>query len=217
MLVEPGSAPAGTTGAAAKGVTLTLRSPIDGVVLERHRESEAVVMHGEPLVTVADTSALEVVADYLSSDAVRIRPGLRAFIDQWGGGPPLAAVVRRVEPAGFLKISALGVEEQRVWVVLDLEETASAGQALGDGYRVEVRVVTWEGGDVVRVPVSSLFRRGSGWAVFVEEGGLARERPVQIGHRNGTFAEVLSGASVGAKVIIYPPDTVSDGTHIVAR
>ncbi len=217
MLVEPGSGVAGVAGAAAKGVTLTLRSPIDGVVLERHRESEAVVMHGEPLVTVADTSALEVVADYLSSDAVRIQPGMRAFIDQWGGSQPLTAVVRRVEPAGFLKVSALGVEEQRVWVVLDLEEPASAGQALGDGYRVEVRVVTWEGGDVVRVPVSSLFRRGSGWAVFVEDGGLARERPVQIGHRNGTFAEVLSGVSVGAKVVIYPPDSVSDGTHIVAR
>ena len=217
MLVEPGSGSAGVAGAAATGVTLTLRSPIDGVVLERHRESEAVVMHGEPLVTVADTSALEVVADYLSSDAVRMQPGMRAFIDQWGGDQPLGAVVRRVEPAGFLKVSALGVEEQRVFVVLDLEEPASAGQALGDGYRVEVRVVTWEGGDVVRVPVSSLFRRGSGWAVFVEEGGLARERPVQVGHRNGTFAEVLSGVSVGGKVIIYPPDSVSDGTHIAAR
>jgi HlyD family secretion protein len=174
-------------------------------------------MQGEPLVTVADTSALEVVADFLSSDAVRIQPGMRAFIDQWGGGQPLGAVVRRVEPAGFLKISALGVEEQRVWVVLDLEGPASAGRALGDGYRVEVRVVIWEGSDVTRVPVSSLFRRGTGWAVFVEEGGLARERPVQIGHRNGTFAEVLSGVSVGAKIIVYPPDTVSDGTHIAAR
>jgi HlyD family secretion protein len=204
-------------GAAANGVTLALRSPIDGVVLERQRESEAVVMQGEPLVTVADTSALEVVADYLSSDAVRIQPGMRAFIDQWGGGQPLDAVVHRVEPAGFLKVSALGVEEQRVWVVLDLKEPAAAGRALGDGYRVEVRVVTWEGSDVVRVPVSSLFRRGDGWAVFVEEGGLARERSVRVGHRNGTFAEVLSGASVGAKVIVYPPDTVSDGIHIAAR
>jgi HlyD family secretion protein len=217
MLVEPGSGSAGVAGMAAKGVTLTLRSPIDGVVLERHRESETVVMQGEPLVTVADTSALEVVADFLSSDAVRIQPGMRAFIDQWGGGQPLGAVVRRVEPAAFLKVSALGVEEQRVWVVLDLKEPASAGQALGDGYRVEVRVVTWEGGDVVRVPVSSLFRRGAGWAVFVEEGGLARERPLRIGHRNGTFAEVLSAVSVGAKVIVYPPDTISDGTHIAAR
>jgi len=217
MLVEPGSSPAGVTGTAPKGVTLTLRSPIDGVVLERHRESETVVMQGEPLVTVADTSALEVVADYLSSDAVRIQPGMRALIDQWGGDQPLDAVVRRVEPAGFLKVSALGVEEQRVWVVLDLKAPAAAGRALGDGYRVEVRVVTWEGSDVVRVPVSSLFRRGAGWAVFLEEAGRARERAIRIGHRNGTFAEVLSGVPVGAKVVIYPPDTVSDGSHIVAR
>jgi HlyD family secretion protein len=217
MLMEPGSGSAGAPASATKGVTLTLRSPIDGVVLERHRESEAVVMHGEPLVTVADTSALEVVADFLSSDAVRIQPGMRAFIDQWGGGQPLNAVVRRVEPAGFLKISALGVEEQRVWVVLDLRDPSAAGRALGDGYRVEARVVAWEGTDVVRVPVSSLFRRGTGWAVFVEEGGLARERAVRIGHRNQTFAEVLSGVPVGTRVVIYPPDSVSDGTHIVAR
>jgi HlyD family secretion protein len=217
MLVEPGSGPAGASGPAAAGVTLTLRSPIDGVVLDRQRESEAVVMQGEPLVTVADTSALEVVADYLSSDAVRIQPGMRAIIDQWGGSRPLDAVVRRVEPAGFLKVSALGVEEQRVWVVLDLKEPAAGGRSLGDGYRVEVRVVTWEGGDVVRVPVSSLFRRGPGWAVFVEEGGLARERSVSIGHRNGTFAEVLSGLPFGSKVIVYPPESVSDGTHIAVR
>ncbi len=216
MLVEPGSGSPGTPAPAASGVTLTLRSPIDGIVLERHRESESVVMQGEPLVTVADTAALEVVADFLSSDAVRIRPGMRALIDQWGGAQPLDAVVRRVEPAAFLKVSALGVEEQRVWVVLDFRD-ASAGRALGDGYRVEARVVTWEGSDVTKVPVSSLFRRGEGWAVFVEEGALARERPVRIGHRNGTFAEVLSGVSAGTKVIVYPPDTVSDGTRIAAR
>jgi HlyD family secretion protein len=214
MLVEPGSS---TAASAGRGATLALRSPIDGVVLERYRESEAVVMQGEPLVSVADTSALEVVADFLSSDAVRIRPGMRALIDQWGGDTPIGAVVRRVEPAGFLKVSALGVEEQRVWVVLDLENPAEAGRALGDGYRVEVRVVTWEGSAVVRVPVSSLFRRGDRWAVFVEDGGLARERTVRLGHRNGTFAEVLSGVPVGSKVIIYPPDAVSDGTYVVAR
>ena len=216
MLLEPGSASAAAATSGAKGATLTLRSPIDGFVLERHRESESVVMQGEPLVTVADTSALEVIADFLSSDAVRIRPGMRALIDQWGGAQPLDAVVRRVEPAGFLKVSALGVEEQRVWVVLDLKD-ASTGRALGDGYRVEARVVTWEGGDVTKVPVSSLFRRGDGWAVFVEESGFARERSVRVGHRNGTSAEILSGISAGAKVIMYPPDSVSDGTRVTAR
>jgi HlyD family secretion protein len=214
MLVEPRAASAGV---AAGAPTLTLRSPIDGVVLERHHESESVVAQGEPLVTLADTSALEVIADFLSSDAVRIKPGMRALIDQWGGSQPLDAVVRRVEPAAFIKVSALGVEEQRVWVVLDFKEAASAGRALGDGYRVEARVVIWDGSDVTRVPVSSLFRRGDGWAVLVEEGGVARERTVRVGHRNGTFAEVLSGLPAGAKVIMYPPDTVSEGTRVVAR
>jgi HlyD family secretion protein len=214
MLVEPGSR---ATRSTAGGTTLTLRSPIDGVVLERLHESEAVVPQGEPLVTVADTSALEVIADFLSSDAVRIRPGMRALIDQWGGSQPLDAAVRRVEPAGFLKVSALGVEEQRVWVVLDFEDSASAGRALGDGYRVEARVVVWEGRGVVKAPVSSLFRRGNGWAAFVDDGGVARERPVRIGHRDGTFAEVLSGLDAGARVVVYPPDRVSDGTRITAR
>jgi HlyD family secretion protein len=214
MLVEPGS---GFAGPAAKNTMLTLRSPIDGVVLERLRESESVVMQGEPLVTVADTSALEVIADFLSSDAVRIQPGMRALIEQWGGSQPLDAVVRRVEPAGFVKVSALGVEEQRVWVVLDFKEAASASRALGDGYRVEARVVIWDGSDVTKLPVSSLFRRGDGWAVFVDEGGVARERAVRVGHRNGTYAEILSGLSSGAKVVIYPPDSVSDGTRVAAR
>jgi HlyD family secretion protein len=213
MLVEPGS---GAAAGGRAGTTLLLRSPIDGVVLERHRESEAVVMQGEPLVTVGDTGALEVIADYLSTDAVRIKPGMRAMIDQWGGGQPLDAVIDRVEPAGFLKVSALGVEEQRVWVVLRINQPADARQ-LGDGYRVEARVVTWETRDAVRVPISALFRRGQGWAVFVEEGGKARERALKIGHRNGTFAEVLSGVSSGARVITYPPDGVADGTLVRSR
>ena len=213
-LLEPGSRAARPTPGSA---TLTLRAPIDGVVLERLRESEAVVPQGEPLVTVADTGSLEVIADFLSTDAVKIQPGMRALIDQWGGSQPLDALVRRVEPAGFLKVSALGVEEQRVWVVLDVKDPASAGRALGDGYRVEARVVTWEGHDVVMAPVSSLFRRGDGWAVYVEEGGIARERAVKIGHRNGTSAEILSGISAGTSVVIYPPDAVADGTRITTR
>ena len=142
---------------------------------------------------------------------------MRAIVDQWGGGQPLEAVVDRVEPAGFLKVSALGVEEQRVWVVLGFDQPADAAPALGDGYRVEARVVIWEGQDVVRVPISALFRRGEGWAVFVDEAGVARERALTIGHRNGTFAEVLSGLSPGARVITYPPDGVADGTLVRAR
>ncbi len=214
MLLEPGS---GAAADVPRPPTLQLRSPIDGVVLDRHHESEAVVMQGEPLVTVGDTSAIEVIADYLSTDAVRIRPGMRALIDQWGGPRPLEAVVHRVEPSGFVKVSALGVEEQRVWVVLRFNQPADGGRALGDGYRVEARVITWEGGDVVRVPISGLFRRGDGWAVFVEEAGVARERAVKIGHRNGSFAEVLSGLAPGQRVITYPPDGVADGTLVRSR
>jgi HlyD family secretion protein len=214
MLVEPGSRAAAGAG---RGATLLLRSPIDGVVLERHRESEAVVMQGEPLVTVGDTSATEVIADYLSSDAVKIQPGMRALVDQWGGSQPLDAVVERVEPSGFLKVSALGVEEQRVWVILRFDQPARTRQALGDGYRVEARVVVWDSKDVVRVPTSALFRRGEGWAVFVEEAGAARERPLTIGHRNGSFAEVLSGLVPGQRVVTYPPDGVADGTLVRAR
>jgi HlyD family secretion protein len=168
-------------------------------------------------VTVGDTSAIEVIADYLSSDAVKIKPGTRTIVDQWGGGRPLEAVVERVEPAGFLKVSALGVEEQRVWVVLRFNQPADTSTTLGDGYRVESRVVIWEGKDVVRVPISALFRQGAGWAVFVDEAGVARERALTIGHPNGTFAEVLTGPAPGARVITYPPDGVGDGTLVRAR
>ncbi len=214
MLVEPGSRLPRGAGASP---TLTLRSPIDGVVLERHHESEAVVPQGEPLVTVADTSALEVIADYLSTDAVRIAPGMRVLIDQWGGVASLKAVVRRVEPSGFTKVSALGVEEQRVWVVIDFEDPVAAWRTLGDGYRVESCVVVWEAVDVVTAPTSSLFRRGDGWAVFVVDGWVARVRAVSVGQRNETSAQIVSGLDPGARVIVYPPDTVSDGTRVTVR
>jgi HlyD family secretion protein len=213
-LIEP-AAPA--PGAAAGPAPLTLRSPIDGVVLRRLHESEAVVPQGEPLVEVADVSALDVIADFLSTDAVKIRAGMAALIDRWGGGAALRGVVRRVEPSAFLKVSALGVEEQRVWVVIDFEDPHAAWQALGDGYRVEARVVVWEQPKVVKAPTSSLFRRGDGWAVFVVEGGAARLRSVQLGQRNGVAAEVVSGLSPGDRVIVHPPDTVVDGVRVKER
>ena len=132
-------------------------------MLRRLHESEAVVPAGEPLLEVGDPRDLEIVADFLSRDAVRIEAGMRVVIDQWGGDAPLAGRVRRVEPAGFMKVSALGVEEQRVNVIADLDEVPAT---LGDGYRVQVRVVVWEAEDVLKVPVGSLFRNGEGWAVF---------------------------------------------------
>ncbi len=140
-----------------------------------------------------------------------------ALVDQWGGGAPLRAVVHRVEPSGFTKVSALGVEEQRVWVVLRFEDPQTAWRALGDGYRVEARVIVWSADDVVMAPASSLFRRGGGWAVFVVEDGVARVRAVTVGRRNGASAQILSGLVPGARVVVYPPDSVADGTKVMAR
>jgi HlyD family secretion protein len=214
-LVEPsGDGGQKPTGSAR---VLPLRSPIDGVVLQRFQESEAVVPQGQPLVEVADLSTLELMADFLSADAVRITAGMPALIEQWGGGTPLRGHVTRVEPAAFLKISALGVEEQRVWVIIGFDDPPSAWQALGDGYRVEARVIVWEHDDVLRLPTSSLFRRGDGWAVFVIEAGRARLRTVRIGQRNGTTAEVLDGLKAGERVVVHPSDRVVDGVRVTER
>ncbi len=205
----------GRPGAASR--TVTLRSPITGVVLRRLRESEAAVTQGEPLVEVADPTGLEVVADFLSTDAVRITPGMPALIDRWGGGTPLNAKVVRVEPSGFMKVSALGVEEQRVWVVLAFSDPPDQWASLGDGYRVEAQVIVWQQPDVLRVATSSLFRHGDEWAVFGVQDGTARLRIVTIGQRNDTEAEVLGGLEAGALVIAYPSDQVTDGARVEER
>jgi len=204
----------GTPGPAAP---IALRSPVDGVVLRRLRESEAVVPAGEPLVEVGDPAALEVVADYLSTDAVRIAPGQPARIVRWGGEGALAGVVQRVEPAGFTKISALGVEEQRVNVWVDFEDPREAWEALGDGYRVEVQVVVWAEDDVLRVPSSALFRVGDGWAVWRVEGGRVERREVRVGADNGLEARILDGLAAGDVVVAHPGDAVEPGVRVEAR
>jgi HlyD family secretion protein len=213
-LIEPGTRAAAPAGGRA---SLSLRSPIDGVVLRRLRESEADVPQGEPLLEVANLSTLEVMADFLSSDAVRISPGMPAVIDQWGGASPLKGRVRRVEPSGFMKVSALGVEEQRVWVILDFEDPRAAWRSLGDGYRVEARVIVWEQPSVVQTPTASLFRHGQGWAVFVAQDGRAVLRSVDVGHRDGTSAEIRRGLQPGERVVVHPPDNVADGARIEQR
>jgi HlyD family secretion protein len=199
------------------GAALAIRSPIDGVVLKRFRESAGIVPAGEPLLELGDPAALELVSDLLSSDAVKVRPGSAVLLEQWGGDEALRGRVRRVEPSGFMKVSALGVEEQRVNVIVDFEDAAAAGRVLGDGYRVEVRIVLWQAQDAVKVPASSLFRRGEEWAVFVVEGGRARARAVSIGHRGGAEAEVLSGVEPGATVVVHPSDSVRDGVRVTPR
>lgn len=196
---------------------IELRSPVSGVVLRRLRESEAPVPAGEPLLEVADPADLEVIADYLSADAVRIRAGMPVLLEQWGGALELRGRVRRVEPSGFMKISALGVEEQRVWVVIDLEDPREAWQALGDGYRVEVRVVTTERSDVVLAPTTALFRREGDWAVFVRDGSRVRLRGVTVGERTPLEAEILDGLAPGEHVVIHPSDAVADGVRITFR
>jgi HlyD family secretion protein len=206
-----------TIGGATAGRPVVLRSPIDGVVFKRLRESESVVAAGEPLLEVGDPARLEIVSDLLSTDAVRVRPGAAVHIEQWGGDRTVRARVRRVEPSGFMKVSALGVEEQRVNVVMDFEDPADAWKALGDGYRVEVRIVIWEGRDVLKVPTSSLVRQGDAWAVFAAESGRARLRTVELGRRNGLEAEVRSGLDAGQQVVVHPSDTLADGMRIAPR
>lgn len=196
---------------------IEIRSPIDGVVLRRLRESEAVVAPGEALLELGTPGEIEIVSDLLSTDAVKIRPGTRVLIEQWGGEVPLEGKVRRVEPSGFTKISALGVEEQRVNVLIDIVSDPQLWQTLGDGYRVEVRILIWEKDDLLKVPTSALFRRGEQWAVFAIENGKAAERLLQIGQRNGLEAEVLGGLEAGDRVVMHPGDQVDDGVAVEVR
>jgi HlyD family secretion protein len=201
-----------------RGRVVAVTAPVDGVVLKRLRESEMFVPAGDPLIEIGDERQLEIVSDLLSTDAVRVKPGARAIIEQWGGAKALDARVRRIEPAGFMKISALGVEEQRVNVVLDFADSSSAARAqLGDGYRVEVRVVVWEGANVSRVPTSALFRHGEAWAVYVVDNGRARRTLVELGHQTGQYAEVVSGLADGVRVIVHPGDTLVDGARVRER
>jgi HlyD family secretion protein len=200
----------------AGGATVDVVAPVDGVVLKRLRESASVVPVGEPLLEIGDPGRLEIVADLLSTDAVRISPGDPVLIEQWGGNHPLEGRVRRVEPSGFMKVSALGVEEQRVNVIIDFTDEGEGGR-LGDGYRVEVRVVIWQNASTLKVPVGSLFCRGDEWAAFVVESGRARLHTVKLGQRNDREGQVLSGLSEGETVVLHPPDTLTDGARVTVR
>jgi HlyD family secretion protein len=205
------------TGGAGAGQPIEIRSPIDGVVFKRYRWSEAVVPAGEPLLELGDPRQLEIVSDLLSTDAVRVSPGDAVLIEQWGGDETLRGRVRLVEPSGFMKVSALGVEEQRVNVIVEFEDPVEAWEKLGDGYRVEVRVVVWESEGVLKVPTSSLFRQGEGWAVFALDSGRARLVPIELGRRNGLEAQVVSGLEAGQEVVVHPSDTLEDGARVVHR
>jgi HlyD family secretion protein len=191
---------------------------VDGVILRRLRESESVVPAGEPLVEIGDPARLEIVVDLLSSDATRIREGSRATVQQQtGADTSLDATVRRIEPAGFTKVSALGVEEQRVNVILDLADQGGEDTVLGDAYRVDVRIVVWETADVLKVPMSALFRAGDKWAVYEVRDGFAHQTLVDLGQQTGREAEVLAGLAEGARVIVHPGDAVREGTRVKER
>jgi HlyD family secretion protein len=205
-------------GRRADGSPVTVRAPIDGVVLRRLRESESVVGAGEPLIELGNLASLEVVADFLSVDAVRMQPGMPVLVDRWGGDAPLAGTVRRIEPSGFTKISALGVEEQRVNVVVDLTDWRDGGQSLGDGYRVDVRVVVWEAADVLRAPASALFRVNDVWHVYVMgPDGVVHSRQIDVGRETGLEVEVTSGLAEGDRVVLYPSDRIADGVWVAGR
>jgi HlyD family secretion protein len=204
-------------GGGAPGRQLEIRSPTSGYVLRVFQESDAVVAPGTPLLEIGDPEDLEIVVDVLSTDAVRVAPGARVIIDHWGGDRAIEAAVRVVEPSAFMKISALGVEEQRVNVIADFVSPRAERAGLGDRYRVEARIVIWSGDGVLLVPTSALFRAENGWAAFVAEDGRARLRRVEVGHFGAAMAEVVSGLAAGDEVVVHPSDRVADGVRVEPR
>lgn len=201
----------GISGGDSGHKVISLHSPVAGRVLRVVEKSERVVLAGSPVIVIGDPGQIEIVTDVLTTDAVNIKPGAPAFLEGWGGDHPLRARVRLVEPAGFTKISALGVEEKRVNVIADFVDPP---EGLGDGYRVETRIVIWEAADVVKIPGSATFRGRDGWSVFVIDNGRARRRVVQIGHRNQIEAEVLGGIATGDQVILHPSNQLREGVRV---
>jgi HlyD family secretion protein len=197
-----------------RGERLEIRSPVDAVVFRVLQENEAAVAMGAGLIELGESRALEVVVDVLSSDAVEIAAGARVRLHHYGGSRELEGRVRRVEPSAFTKISALGVEEQRVNVVIDLVSPAAEWQALGDGYRVDARIVIFSADNAVTVPVGAMFRDGDSWAVFVVRGHIARKQAIDAPRRSSTDALVTKGLAPGDRVILYPAERVRDGTKV---
>ena len=196
---------------------LQVRAPVAAHVLKLLQESEGAVAAGQPLLEIGNPASLEVEVEVLSTHAVKIAPGSKVILDRWGGEQTVEGTVRRVEPSGFTKISALGVEEQRVRVIVDFVSPREDWQSLGDGYRVEARFVLWQADDVLQVPTSALFRQGEGWAVFAVEGGRARVTPVETGQRAGLATQVLSGLAAGTRVVSHPDDKIADRIRVKPR
>ncbi len=198
------------------GETMSLKSPVNGVVLDVMQTSEGVVNSGTPLLEIGDPATLEVVVDVLSADAVRIEKGARATIVRWGGDEDLLAHVHRVEPKAYSKMSSLGVEERRVDVVLEMDSDKALWSRLGDGFRVEAQIVIWQGDDVITVPTSAIFKEDERWSVYVVKQGKAEIRPVILGHRGEFAAEISEGLAVDEEVILHPGEKIKAGTRVRA-
>ncbi|MEZ5841373.1 MAG: efflux RND transporter periplasmic adaptor subunit [Hyphomicrobiales bacterium] len=212
QLIQPGE-----DEARPENCCVQVRAPVNGRVLKVVNESEQVVPAGTPLIEVGDPANLELVVDLLSRDAVRVVPGARARIDAWGGARTLDATVERIEPAAFTKVSALGIEEQRVKTILRLDSPPDVWRELGHGFRIVAHIVVWQKADAVIVPLAALFRRGDDWATFRVENGVAHLVKVSIGERNQREAEVVDGLSAGDRVILHPNDEITDGAEIAER
>jgi len=208
--------PTNTAAATEPVCCVRVLAPASGRILKIIQDSEAVVLPGAPLVDIGNPLDLEVVADLLSADAVQIKVGASVRIDGWGGAAIKGRVVR-VDPAGFLKVSALGIEEQRVRVTIDFADPPEAWSRLGHDYRVIVHVVIWSADDALTVPISALFRKGDDWAVFAVENGRTRTAIVKIGHRNNRVAEVLGGLAAGSRVVVHPSDRIADDVRVAQR
>ena len=208
--------PLETQGSSGACECVPITAPVSGRILQIADRSERIVREGDVLMQIGNPRDLEIVVDYLSMDAVKIEAGQRVIIDNWGGETPLAGRVRLVEPFGFLKVSALGIEEQRVNVIIDFADD-EGWERLGHGYQVETRVVLWEADRALAVPLTALFRDGDEWAVFVEERGRAQLRHVVTGQQNGVIAEIGSGVEAGERVVAHPGDRVTDGARIAGR
>jgi len=197
---------------------LRLYAPISGQILACHRDSGGIVSSGEALLTLADPTDLELAIDLLSTEAVTIEPGMALEVVVWGGSEVLAAQVRQIEPIAFTEVSALGVSEQRVWVIADLRLPVTTTTRLGDGYRIEVRFRLWHGADVLQLPIGALFRDAkSRWALFRIEQGRVVQQPVSIGHRSDSHVELLSGVAEGDRVVLYPDPALADGVAVVVQ
>ena len=196
---------------------LPLRAPISGRIIQRHVESAGPIRAGQPVLVIGDLDGLEAIAEVLTADAVRISAGTPVRLLRWGGEPALKGHVRTIEPGGFTKVSALGVEEQRTVVVVAIDTPVAARAKLGDGYRVDAEFQVWQSADALTVPTAALFRDGHAWAVYTIENGRARLRRLELGQIGEDAAEVRAGLDAGSTVVLYPGDTVRDGMRVAGR